>query len=412
MTAIRAEDWDIWGSRLRGLSDALGEDALDRPGTVDKELYAHLSDEITNFYNEKIAPRLSLDIQSIANVEILKIDALKTGDNFADALPHIQAVYDIIPELAGRYETYERGLMRRRNTGMLLSTNPQLKEIFDAHMKGDLACFFDLDGSLVYAEPGRNVGYDADVRLQYVLNRLTTQTNSATAIVTGRPEMFLQQVFPYGQFFSATEHGVFVRDQVGGNLLRKYNGDVDIKALQATVSRQMFERGLSVKDCFVEAEKEGSLTVQFTNAADHVGASLHIGEILQQFMMSPRNAASVDPLLLVDGNVPGNRVMDLVPSTADKGKTLQWFYDEFPNIFQGKTPLMLGDSGGDETAMQWALNNGGYALGVGEAAPEIANVKLHSLGVARDFLTTMVEARANLDYQSKNPRAKPARLVI
>jgi trehalose-6-phosphatase len=128
-------------------------------------------------------------------------------------------------------------------------------------------------------------------------------------------------------------------------------------------------------------------------------------------MFSPRNASLSDPLMLVNGNVPGNRVMELVPSTADKGQTIEWFYNEFPNIFEGKVPVMFGDSGGDETAMNEVLKRGGFAVGVGPKAPDVSNINLRNVDHAREFLTDLAEMRLNYDY-AKDKSMKTKRFVI
>ena len=409
MAAIRSLDWDIFTTHLREWTDAIGEDTFDRPGLVDQATYNRYFDQSIKFYNEKIAPRIDFE-QQAALAEIFdQLKATGQSNDMNDAISLVQQIFKTVPELSGRFERYEEGVMRRKMVHIMTQANPKLQAIFDLHAKGDVAFFFDLDGSLIHAEPGRSVGYQADDRLQYVLNRLNVQSNSATAVVTGRPEVFMQQFFPQGAFFSATEHGVFVRDRVGGSLIRNYEGGQDMHALQASIAKEMAKRGLDASECYVEQEKEGSITVQFTDAADPQNAALHIGEILQQVMFSPRNAASTAPLHLVDGNVPGNRVMDLVPDTAEKGQTLEWFVNEYPNIFKGKTPIMVGDSGGDATAMQWVKDNGGFAIGVGPNAPAIQDINIQGVDMMRALVTSLAEKHLNANRTSTK---RPFRLVI
>lgn len=403
MTAVKLADWDKFSTDLRGLSDAIGEDLFDRPNLMDKELFDNLIAPVEELYNNVIAMRLSNNLRGEVNGELFSLKQKAAAGDFHGGLQHIENIFKTLPELAGRFERYEDGVMRRKHTIYNLQASKALSEIFDLHAKGEAALFFDLDGTLVHAEPGRNTGYHADERMQFVLNRLNVQNESATAVVTGRPELFLQQVFPNGAFFSATEHGVFVRTKVGGEMRRTYQGGQNIAALKQLIADEMQARGLDEKECFVEAEKTGSLTVQFTKAADPQKAALIIGELLQQVMFSPRNASSTDPLVIVDGNVEGNRVMDLVPQTADKGKTLQWFYETYPHIFAGKKPIMFGDSGGDLTAMQWAKDNGGYAVGVGAEAPEIADVKLSGVAAARDIVTCLAERTENERLSRNTP---------
>lgn len=395
MTAVKLADWDKFSSDLRAVTDAIEEDLYDRPNMMDQALFDALFTPVEKLFNSTIKPRLNGNISSVVKQDLEQAKTKAATQNYAGCLDNFRNIYETIPELAGRYESYDCGLRRRKTTHYVLTDNAALSDIFDLHAAGKTALFFDLDGTLVLADPGHNSGYHADKRMQFVLNRLNAQNESAMAVVTGRPELFMQEVFPEGAFFSATEHGVFVRNKVGADVQRSYKGTHDIEALKKHVSREMHRRGLDHKECFVEAEKAGSITVQFTEASCPKDAARVIHELLEQIMFSPRNGSCVDPLMLVDGNVEGNRVMDLVPQSADKGHTLQWFYKTYPHIFEGKTPVMFGDSGGDETAMAWAKKNGGYAIGVGKEAPQIADVRLSSVSMMRDLVTCLAERTEN-----------------
>jgi len=236
-----------------------------------------------------------------------------------------------------------------------------------------------------------HTGYGVDARLQRVLNHLNTQSGNAVAVVTGRPDIFVEQVFPGGVFFTATEHGVIVRDRVGGTIQRSFTGDVDIASLSATVQKEMTAKGLNPAECYVENYKSGSLTAQFTEASDPKYAAQVVKDILSRIVASPENVGSAMQLKLVDGNVPGNRVMDLVPDTADKGQTLAWLYKTYPHVFAGKVPVVLGDSGGDLTAMEFARANGGYAIGVGPKAPKPSQTILANVQQARGVFTSLAE---------------------
>jgi HAD superfamily hydrolase (TIGR01484 family) len=399
MTAVKMADWDKFSDGLRALSDAIGEDYFDRPNLMNQQLFRELLEPVEELYNEIIAPRLSNNLRGAVNGDLFTIKNNAANNEFHSAISRIENIFKTLPELSGRFERYEDATMRRKETYYLLQGNKSLAEIFDLHAQGKAAFFFDLDGTLVDAEPGRNAGYQADERLQFVLNRLNVQSESAMSVITGRPEMFMQQVFPNGSFFSATEHGVFVRNKVGGDLRRSYQGSQDVNALQEYIAKEMIARGLDANECFVEMEKSGSLTVQFTKASNPQKAALIIGELLQQVMFSPRNGTSSDPLVIVDGNVEGNRVIDLVPQTADKGKTLQWFYETYPHIFAGKKPVMFGDSGGDETAMQWAKDNGGFAIGVGKESPVLADARLSGINTTRNIITSLAEHAENTRFK-------------
>lgn len=414
MTAINAETWDIFATKLLNFSHTIAEDYADRPWILDQLSFSERAYELKKYADENILPFLQDDavrqhvdalFQNIQDVGKENIPA------FTKAEKHIKEIFDTIPELAGRHESYSERFMRRRDLiQYTLPFTPNLREVFDRHAKGECAFFFDLDGSLISAIPGQQTGYDADLRLQHVLNRLNAQTKSAMSVVTGRPDIFLEQVFPHGGFFTASEHGVIVRNHVDGEILRTYTGDIDIDHLSNEVQQEMVRQGLNPEECYVEEFKSGSLTVQFTESADPKAAAKIIKEILNRAVASPTNVGSKMPLMLVDGNVPGNRVMDLVPETADKGKTLAWMYQTYPEIFAGKVPVMVGDSGGDETAMKFAIEQGGYAIGVGEKAPKISNIRLRSLNQMRDVLTTMVEDTMNTQKPKRS--AAPYEFVI
>lgn len=409
MAAIRQTEWDQFVTLLRHIGDAIGEHLYDRPNTLDKTLFDDMQSHAQGFFTGQIAAKIDKQQAQDVTDRFMHMALAGKKGQYAEVLKPLRDIFSIIPELKGRYEAYEDSVQRRKTAYSHLIHGRPMKHIFDLHAKGKAAFFFDLDGSLMMAEPGRNLGYDEDARLQYVLNRLNVQTQSATAVVTGRPEIFMQQVFPNGAFFSATEHGVFVRERVGGDVVRAYSGGQNIAALKKNIADELAKRGLSSDECYVEQEKEGSVTVQFTKAANPEHAALHIGELLQQVMFSPVNARCVDPMMLVDGNVPDNRVMDLVPSSADKGHTLEWFYKTYPQIFADKTPVMVGDSGGDKTAMEWAKAQGGYAIGVGAGAPECADTRLYSVFTMRALLTTMVENHMNQQYKSAQ---RPFQLAI
>lgn len=409
MAAVNAEGWDILATRVTQFADALGEDFFDRPGTVDRDFYKQLAQELRQHYETDIKPYQPLERRRTADVLLEEIDRIGDGNGkLHGAIGVLERFNDIFPQLSGRFERYEHSVIRRRDVYTRQQYDPQLRDLFDRHARGECAFFFDLDGSLVHAQPGLHIGYDADERLQRVLNRLDQQSGNAVAVVTGRPDIFVEQVFPGGNFFTATEHGVIVRERVGGPVLRSFSGDVDIKRLSVMVKQEMTRAGLRGDECYVEDYKSGSLTAQFTEASDPKYAASVIKDVLNRIVASPENVGSKMPLKLVDGNVPGNRVMDLVPDTADKGKTLEWFYTQHANVFAGKIPVVLGDSGGDTTAMQYARSIGGIAIGVGPKAPKESQIRLHSVTEARNVFTTLAEHALN-----RNPRKTvPFRIVI
>ncbi len=257
-----------------------------------------------------------------------------------------------------------------------------------SHEKGLIAWFFDLDGTLVRSTPGVHTEVEPDSKLQDILNDLHYQSGDATAVITGRPDVFVSGLMPERRFSSATEHGAIVCNDSESDL------EVRCAPYDFTAVRRLIEARIAlIEGCYIEDHKRTTLTIQFSEVADPDRLAPDLIELLQSIADSPEHNHPDDPLIVIAGNVKGNYVIDLVPRSADKAEAVKYFMAQ--NSFQGKVPVFCGDSAADESAMKLVKELGGYAIGVGDSAPACSDLHFKNIDEMRAYLTDIISLHKN-----------------
>jgi trehalose-phosphatase len=257
-----------------------------------------------------------------------------------------------------------------------------LRELFEAAQTGNLVIFSDYDKTMGAFMPGQHDGFPQDQDLV----DLVQPFGEFFVPITGRPQTFLQTVHGKNYVpYSATEHGGILYDIGTGNELVSYRVP-DLSDIRGKIEKLVAK----YDGAQVELHKQATLTAEFTkaaNALDVVSPELedHIRKLLES---DPKYA----DVRLINGSVPGNCYIELVHKDVSKGNAVRYFMDNVP-AFKGKKAIFLGDSAPDESGMLAAQNNpaGGFAMGVTDSAPAVADFRVKSWKENRDFLRTLAD---------------------
>ena len=391
MTHTSASQWDPAAKRLAALRMGIERDSLDRAGNPLSGLEDSLAEQ-----DKIIRPLIAASCpQALAAYEELhnRLIALsRQGEDIgfgplADIHASFAKVMAAVPELKTHYRTPAEVAAQEHEAQMRFYAEDSLRwKLNDFHSRGQLAWFFDLDGTLVKSKPGVHTGVSADTELETTLNALASQSGGALAVVTGRPDIFVKALLPQSRFPSATESGAVLIDH-GNDNARLRIAQRDLTKVRAQIEAQI----APIAGAYVEDYKRASLTIQFTDAADPPSHITFIKSLAEKIAADPAHHDAADPLQVIAACVPGNYVVDIAPASADKGEAVKHFMSQA--AFTGHVPVFFGDSEGDRKGMELCRHLGGIAVGVGPAAPECADIRLHDVPAARALLRKMADSR-------------------
>lgn len=271
-------------------------------------------------------------------------------------------------------------LSRRFADCQPLSGHDRMAALAAAHRRVRVAWFFDLDGTLIHAEPGRNDGIAADVVLQDMLNTLSTQSRGAVAVVTGRPRVFVEGLLPRRDYASGVEHGAILQEIPQGAWARRS------KVTKETLDKiraVLEDRIRGIAGAQVEDHKEGTLTIEFTRAANPEKLADELEAAVKAYL-DAQGGAPIDVLKAV---VPGNCVIELLPQGAGKAAAVDHLMASAP--FAGRIPVFCGDSAGDAGAMARVKEIGGIAIGIGPKAPACRDIHFADVRTMRAFIARL-----------------------
>lgn len=234
------------------------------------------------------------------------------------------------------------------------------------------ALFLDLDGTLLDLAPTPEQ-VAPEPGLIEVLIRLEARTSGALALVTGRQVAFVDTLFPSHLFTVAGLHGAELRPGPAAG-----NGLSAIAASPANTAslREAFSRVLR------ETAAHPGLLAEDKGAA----FALH-------YRKTPGLRSKVESLMAEAAGIagPGYRlregkyVVELCPSSADKGAALRNFMASTP--FRGRCPVAAGDDLTDEAMFQAVNIMGGLSIRVGDhGAPSAAKTRIATPGAFRAWL--------------------------
>ena len=249
--------------------------------------------------------------------------------------------------------------------------------LLNAHSQRRVAWFFDLDGTLIHAKPGENAGVPQDADLQDMLNTLSAQARGAVAVITGRPRVFVESLLPRRNYASGVEHGAILQEIPQGEWKRRS------KVTKETLDKiraVLEDRIRGIDGAQVEDHKEGTLTLEFTAAANPEKLGDELEAAVKAYLATQDGA----PIEVLKAVVPGNCVIELLPQGAGKAAAVDHLMAAAP--FAGRLPVFCGDSAGDAGAMARVKELGGIAIGIGPKAPACRDIHFADVKAMRAFL--------------------------
>jgi len=233
---------------------------------------------------------------------------------------------------------------------------------------GAWALFLDIDGTLLdLAETPDGIAVPPDLPGQ--LDALSAKLGGALALVTGRGLAYADRLFAPLRFPIAGLHGAERRAPDGS--VTAATETAAFQALKADLTRQtaawpgvlIEDKGAAVAVHYRQApEREIDLQPLMQQALDRAGPDWHMQH--------------------------GKMVIEIRPSSADKGHAVEAFLAQAP--FKGRRPIAIGDDVTDE-AMFRAINPlGGLSIRVGPLSPASeANASIASAAELRGVIAKL-----------------------
>lgn len=243
-------------------------------------------------------------------------------------------------------------------------------------LSGDLAFFFDLDGTLAEIKPHPDqVSIPSDVR--NLLQKLSGMNNGALALVSGRSMVELDKLATPFQFPLAGVHGAERRD-INGN-----NHVVALPEELVTSLHLRLEQALA-KMPGTELEPKGmAFALHYRQAPEYEQQVLQLAQSLAQ---------QHEELALQ----PGKCVVELKPKGINKGAAVAAFLKEAP--FAGRTPVFVGDDLTDEAGFHTVNAVNGVSIKVGQGETQ-AKWRLASVQEVHAWLEELVQ---HLEQEKKH----------
>lgn len=237
------------------------------------------------------------------------------------------------------------------------------------------ALFLDVDGTLVPIAPTPEA-VRVDPALLASLERLQRGTEGAVALISGRPLAQIDALFQPLLLAAAGLHGL-ERRRADGSLEAPAAASQALARLKPVLAAYAADRpGVLFED------KGQSLALHYRLAPRYGAAICRIARYLV------RGAGG--ELRLIEGD----KVVELQPSGADKGKAILAFLAEPP--FAGRIPVFAGDDTTDEDGFRAVTKRGGLSIKVrgGRVAATAAPYGLPSVTALHAWLTAVAAALA------------------
>lgn len=230
----------------------------------------------------------------------------------------------------------------------------------------DWAYFFDVDGTLVdFADTPAAVRVSEHLRA--LLQDLYQCSGGAVALMTGRPIIEVDALFPRVRLPVAGQHGAERRDAQGRATRHEPTQDL-------MPARQRLAQAIVDKPGLLLEDKGLSLALHYRRIPGLAG-------FVHQTMESLLPDLQGDYCLL-----QGKSVVELKPTGKDKGRAVREFMREPP--FAGRTPVFLGDDATDEFGFNTVNELGGHSIKVG-AGETVARWRLDSVGAVQQWLRSI-----------------------
>lgn len=253
-------------------------------------------------------------------------------------------------------------------------------------VSGNLAFFFDLDGTLAEIKPHPDQVY-IPAAVRTLLQKMSVMSDGALALISGRSMAELDKLATPFHFPLAGVHGAERRD---------INDKTHVVTLPAPLVKTL-QTELSATLAQLPGTELESKGMAF---ALHYRQAPEAEEAI--FMLAKTMTARYPELALQ----PGKCVVELKPLGINKGAAIRAFMQESP--FKGRTPVFIGDDLTDEAGFKQVNAMGGLTIkvGVGDTVAQhrLANVRMvyHWLGKLTHHIEQQqkTETLRGEDYES------------
>ncbi|MGB7801240.1 trehalose-phosphatase [Buttiauxella sp.] len=235
-------------------------------------------------------------------------------------------------------------------------------------LSGNLAFFFDLDGTLAEIKPHPDQVY-IPAAVRTLLQKMSVMSNGALALISGRSMAELDKLATPFHFPLAGVHGAERRD---------INDKTQVVTLPepvvAALQEHLSEALLQFPGTELEA-KGMAFAIHYRHAPEAAEAVLQLAQSMTQRY----------PELALQ---PGKCVVELKPLGIDKGAAIRAFMQEVP--FAGRTPVFIGDDLTDEAGFKQVNALGGLTIKVG-GGETIANYRLANVRMVYHWLGKLTQ---------------------
>ncbi|HJU17410.1 MAG TPA: trehalose-phosphatase [Stellaceae bacterium] len=229
------------------------------------------------------------------------------------------------------------------------------------------ALFLDVDGTLLEIAARPDL-VRVSPRLPILLGRLAASRGGALALVSGRPLIDLDRLFPAWRGAAAGLHGL-VRRRADGSLAA--SGDAAASAALAALRAPLTDFARARPGLLLE-DKGGTIALHYRKRPQDETEIRALAESL---------CRATGPALRL---IAGKKVVEFQPQSANKAGAIAAFLAEPP--FCRRCPVFLGDDTTDEDGFAEVNRRGGLSIRVGGPAATAACYGLASVAAARRWL--------------------------
>lgn len=233
---------------------------------------------------------------------------------------------------------------------------------------GNLAFFFDLDGTLAEIQPHPDQVH-IPIAVRTLLDRLSGLQGGALALISGRPMVELDKLAAPHRFPLAGVHGAERRD-INGNTHRVTLPPELSRALQLRLETELAAMPGTELEC-----KGMAFALHYRQAPDFESSILSLASTL----VSLHEELSLQP---------GKCVVEIKPRGINKGEAIAAFMEQPP--FVGRTPVFIGDDLTDEAGFTTVNAMNGISIKVGKGETE-ARYRLMNVLAVHAWLEKIVQ---------------------
>jgi trehalose 6-phosphate phosphatase len=235
---------------------------------------------------------------------------------------------------------------------------------------GEWALFLDIDGTLLDLAETPD-GIDVPASLPAELACVSRKLGGALALVTGRGLGYADQLFQPYSFPIAGLHGAERRS--GDGAVTKAETTPQFEQLKTRLAAQtagwhgviIEDKGAAVAAHYrLAPDREIDLEPLMQEALDRAGANWHMQH--------------------------GKMVIEIRPSSADKGHAVEAFLEQPP--FAGRRAIAIGDDVTDEAMFRAVNRTGGLSIRVGPQSPASeATASISSPAILRSVIAKLAQ---------------------